>query len=98
MVKKRDPEAVSSGERLAATRLFLYPRLTQWQFAEQWGINKTTYNNWEVGKAPVQRYFIDRFKKSHPKFGIGWFWYNEVPDDPEFRNFLAEKGLISFKA
>jgi hypothetical protein len=98
MSRKRDPENISSGERLAATRQFLYPTLTQWQFAEQWGINRTTYNNWEIGKAPVPKDFIDRFRKSHPKFGYGWFWHAEVPDDASFRAFLAEKGLISFKA
>lgn len=97
MARKRDPENISSGERLAATRLFLYPKLTQWQFAEQWGVNRTTYNNWEIGKAPVPKEFIDRFRRSHPKYGYGWFWHAEVPDDAEFRNFLADKGLVSFK-
>lgn len=98
MSKKRDPENISSGERLAATRLFLYPKLTQWQFAEQWGVNHTTYNNWEIGKAPVPKDFIARFRRSHPKFGYGWFWHAEVPDDAGFRDYLAEKGLITFKA
>jgi DNA-binding XRE family transcriptional regulator len=98
MTKKRNPEYISSGERLAATRTHLYPTLTQWQFAEQWGVNRTTYNNWEIGKAPIPKDFIDRFRRSHPKFGYGWFWHSEVPDDPAFRTHLAEKGLISFKA
>lgn len=98
MARERDPENISSGERLAAARQFLYPKLTQWQFAEQWGVNRTTYNNWEIGKAPVPKDFIDRFRRSHPKYGYGWFWHAEVPDDPDFRNYLAEKGLIAFKA
>jgi len=96
MAKKRDPKNISAGERLARTREYLYPASTQVAFAEQWRVVYSTYNNWEIGKAPISKQFIERFRKHHPKFGFGWFWYGEIPDDAGFRAFLAEKGHMSF--
>lgn len=93
---KRDPELVSAGERLEAARLYLYPTVPQWKFAEGFGVVPSTFNNWANGKAPIPRDFVERIKAMHPKFGLGWFWYAEIPDDEGFRAFLLDRGLISF--
>jgi DNA-binding XRE family transcriptional regulator len=82
MSKKRDPENISSGERLAATRQYLYPNLTQWQFAEQWGVNHTTYNNWEIGKAPSPRTLLPGSAGHTPNSAMAGFGTPRCPTTP----------------
>lgn len=94
----RDPANIAAGKRLRRTREILYPDLAQKDFAEAWGIHKVTYNNWEIGEAPIPAAFIKRFRTRHPGIDYNWFWHGEMNTLPEhFRNRITQSGKLTFE-